>query len=67
MNNLWLEGEDIQQKRRGKISKEARVKARVTQGGSADCQQGFLDISKKAKNSPVESDRTGETRHSPMV
>lgn len=49
MNNLRLEGRDIQQKPRGKISKEAQVKAGVTQGGSADCQQGFLDISKRLK------------------
>ena len=48
-HNLWLEGKDIQQKWRVKISKEGRVKARVTQGGSADCQQGFLDTSKRLK------------------
>lgn len=49
MNNLWLEERDTQRKGGRKILKEARVNAKVTQGGSADCQQGFLDISKRLK------------------
>lgn len=42
-------GRGIQQKWRGKIPKEAGVKRRVTQGGSADCQQGLGDIGKRLK------------------
>lgn len=35
--------------RSGNIPKEAGVKRRVTQGGSADCQQGLGDVGKRLK------------------